>query len=420
MDNKKLKEIFENSKPNNLVKNYDTPFFVFFPEIMKIKINQLKKSLKQKYTNSQLTYSVKTNYLPFVVNKAYSYGAYPECISGFEILIVEKLNLLNKNTVVNGPLKSEEDLIKISKLGCKINIDNFTELKIVQKIAKKLSLKLEIGIRVYSKLEKETWSRFGFDLDNNEALHIAEKINKNMPNLELVGLQVHIGTNILDFKLYENASKKISEFASFLEKRRLIKLKYLDMGGGFATNLPLKKNFKKKICSIPTENQYIKAIINPIKKTFKKRLPKLILELGRFLVDESFFLVTKVKRFRGKKMNSVILDAGVNILPSGKYRNHEFFKFSNMKGKKKKYNLFGPLCMQFDCFRNDIELVDLKQDDILYTTFAGAYSLSQSWNFIQFSPPVIAFDKKKFILLKRKQNLNDLLCRDIFTLRKKQ
>jgi hypothetical protein len=69
--------------------------------------------------------------------------------------------------------------------------------------------------------------------------------------------------------------------------------------------------------------------------------------------------------------------------------------------------------MQSDCFRNDIKLKELNLEDALYTSFAGAYSLSQSWNFIQFSPPVIAFNKKNFVLIKRKQNLNDLLCRDI-------
>ena len=109
----------------------------------------------------------------------------------------------------------------------------------------------------------------------------------------------------------------------------------------------------------------------------------------------------------------MILDAGVNILTSGKYRKQNFFKINNKNKKIKKYNLYGPLCMQSDCFRNNIKLNELNTDDVLYTSYAGAYSFSQSWNFIQFSPPVLAFEKKKFILIKRKQNLKDLLSRDI-------
>jgi len=412
MNEKELNKILVDSKAESLIKNYETPFFIFFPKIMKKKIDQLNISLKKNYPNSQITYSVKTNYLPYVIKKAHSFGAYPECISGFEILIVKKLNLLNNNVVINGPLKSEDDLIKISKLGCKINIDNFTELEIVQKVAKKLNLILEIGIRIYTKLEKKTWSRFGFNLDNQEAIKVAKKIKNEMPNLKLVGLHTHIGTNLINLKIYKSASKKISEFGRLLEKENLIKLKYLDLGGGFATNLPFK-DYKKKVWNVPKANDYIKAIANPIKKIFKKKLPKLILEPGRFLVDESFFLVTKVKRLRGKKLDSVILDAGVNVLPSGKYRRHNFYKLNNNNGKIKKYHLYGPLCMQSDCFRNDIKLKELNLEDVLYTSFAGAYSLSQSWNFIQFSPPVIAFNKKNFVLIKRKQNLNDLLCRDI-------
>ena len=280
MNEKELNKILVDSKAESLIKNYETPFFIFFPKIMKKKIDQLNISLKKNYPNSQITYSVKTNYLPYVIKKAHSFGAYPECISGFEILIIKKLNLLNKNVVINGPLKSEDDLIKISKLGCKINIDNFTELEIVQKVAKKLNLILEIGIRIYTKLEKKTWSRFGFNLDNQEAIKVAKKIKNKMPNLKLVGLHTHIGTNLINLKIYQSASKKISEFGRLLEKENLIKLKYLDLGGGFATNLPFK-DYKKKVWIVPKANDYIKAIVNPIKKIFKKKITKINFRTGK-------------------------------------------------------------------------------------------------------------------------------------------
>ena len=69
MNEKELNKILIGSRAKTLIKKYETPFFVFFPNIMKKKINQLKLSLKENYPNSQLTYSVKTNYLPFVIKK---------------------------------------------------------------------------------------------------------------------------------------------------------------------------------------------------------------------------------------------------------------------------------------------------------------------------------------------------------------
>ena len=90
MNEKELNKILVDSKAESLIKNYETPFFIFFPKIMKKKIDQLNISLKKNYPNSQITYSVKTNYLPYVIKKAHSFGAYPECISGFEILICLK------------------------------------------------------------------------------------------------------------------------------------------------------------------------------------------------------------------------------------------------------------------------------------------------------------------------------------------
>ena len=58
MNEKELNKILVDSKAESLIKNYETPFFIFFPKIMKKKIDQLNISLKKNYRNSQITYSV--------------------------------------------------------------------------------------------------------------------------------------------------------------------------------------------------------------------------------------------------------------------------------------------------------------------------------------------------------------------------
>ena len=66
MNEKELNKILVDSKAESLIKNYETPFFIFFPKIMKKKIDQLNISLKKNYPNSQITYSVKTNYKNYI------------------------------------------------------------------------------------------------------------------------------------------------------------------------------------------------------------------------------------------------------------------------------------------------------------------------------------------------------------------
>ena len=135
----------------------------------------------------------------------------------------------------------------------------------------------------------------------------------------------------------------------------------------------------------------------------------LIIEPGRLLIDESFSLISKVFSIKNiKGINSIFIDAGVNIIPSAYYRKHKIETFSERP--KELTDVYGPLCMQVDLIESGIELPKLEEGEILIIKTVGAYELSQSMQFIRGRPAVISISPSGEInLCRRKETYKEIL-----------
>ena len=139
----------------------------------------------------------------------------------------------------------------------------------------------------------------------------------------------------------------------------------------------------------------------------------MILEPGRYLIDESIYLLTTViaiKNIFG--IRSIFVDAGVNILPSAYYRKHKIKALTYKSPKKELVDLYGPLCMQVDILESGIMLPKVDVGDILMILTTGAYELSHSIQFIRTRPAVVCMDKEKVFLIRRKETLKDITLQD--------
>jgi diaminopimelate decarboxylase len=390
-----------------LVRSYGSPLFVFFPEILKQNIRRLQAALQDRYLNHVLAYSVKTNHLPYVVRRAVEFGTVPEIIPGLELGLVERLRLIDRNTIVNGPLKTEDELRRIVAHRCRLNVDNQTELKLLEKIAIDGGNNIDIGIRVASEFGNAPWTRFGFFA--TEITEIAQRMRVDMPHLRLVGLHIHGGTNITESSYYRQASALLCDIAKQLEKEGLLDLSYLDLGGGFATECAFKDQDE---WNVPSAEEYVNAMVGPILDSFGEAVPTLIVEPGRYLIDNAVVLLTTVERLRGGERHEAIVDAGINIFPSARFRRHRVACLTQNSPPSETYSLFGPLCMRSDCLAERVQLPALEPGDILALDYAGAYSISQSWNFIRLQPAVVAFEGGAFVLVRRAETIDDFLVRD--------
>jgi diaminopimelate decarboxylase len=216
---------------------------------------------------------------------------------------------------------------------------------------------------------------------------------------------------VADSGAYHQAIMKLIDFALKIERDLNVQIEYLDMGGGYASANTLHSQFLSGAAIVPTLEQYAHALCQPIRKRAGefKRKPRLILEPGRALVDEAVSLVTTVvatKRFAdGKK--AIIIDAGVNILPTAYWFKHEIASTQDVGSTLENVNIYGPLCMQIDVVRTEVRLPPFQKGHILVIKNVGAYNITQSMQFIYARPAVVLIHKGKIDYLRQPETLKD-------------
>jgi diaminopimelate decarboxylase len=148
---------------------------------------------------------------------------------------------------------------------------------------------------------------------------------------------------------------------------------------------------------VPSFEQYAEAITGALMEATKGRvaagkpLPVLVLETGRAVVDDAEILVTRVvggKRLPDGK-RAAILDAGVNVLFTAFWYNHEIRPTRPLQGIAEETVLYGPLCMNIDVVRASVMLPPLNPGDALVVRPAGAYNNTQWMQFIQYRPAIV-------------------------------
>lgn len=400
---------------NFLISRFGSPLFMASEKILRQKYRLLKSALQKYYPNFQIAYSYKTNYLLGVCFLFKQEGALAEVASDFEYDIATRINYLPKDIIFNGPYKTDEYIKRAIVGDCRLNADNVYEIARIESISKSYGKKAKIGIRVNANIGFLPWNRFGFNIESGEAYNIFKTIKNNCKNIDIVGVHTHIGTNINRLSFYKKAADLISDLINRVTKDFNFKIEYLDLGGGFASEGA--RPLEKKEWKVPHIKKYASLIAGVLNKELKPPKPLLILEPGRFLVDEAFVLTTRVVTTKYiKGIRSVDVDASLNILPSAYTRKHliKVIKNKQKDGKKELTDIYGISCMQTDLIESGKQLPPISEGDILVFYNAGAYSIVLSNQFIHPRPAVIIIGKNKKVgVLRRKEGTGDILHLDI-------
>lgn len=392
-----------------LVSKYGSPLYVVSEELLRVKYRDFIRALRTLYPDTYIAYSYKTNYLCGICSVFHQEGAWAEVVSGFEYDIAKDLGLDTAKIVFNGPYKKKDELVMAIKGKSLINIDSFNEIYQVESLS--TSKANPVGIRINMNLNYPAWNKFGFNLESGQAFEACRRIVSS-GRLNLNGLHCHLGTYLADTSIYNQAMLKLVDFALKLEKDLDAQIEYLDIGGGYASSNTLHTQFLSAAAVIPTFEQYAAAVIQPLKEKmtqFKAR-PRLLLEPGRALVDEAVSLITTVvstKTFSdGTK--AVIVDAGVNLLPTAYWFKHDIASTQDMGSTLETVNIYGPLCMQIDVIRTEVRLPPLQKGNTLVIKNVGAYNITQSMQFIFPRPAVVIVNKGNSEYLRLSETAKDI------------
>jgi diaminopimelate decarboxylase len=396
-----------------LIKKYGSPLFVVSEDKIRNKYRDLHRSFSVRYPKVQFAWSYKTNYLNAICNIFHQEGSWAEVVSGFEY----KKALLNgvpgEKIIFNGPDKSLEDLKTAIENGSLIHIDHLDELYTLLELAKltertpKIAIRVNMDTGIYP-----MWDRFGLNYENGQAWDAVNKIMAS-GNLQLVGLHAHIGTYMLSPNAYKVAATKLAELAIQIKQKFNKNIQYIDLGGGFPSQNNLKGAYLPGSDMVPPLDEYAEAISSALLNSplNPQDLPLLILETGRALIDHAGFLLGTVianKRLSSGK-RATILDVGVNLLFTSFWYNHKVTPAQDFSDYREDTELFGPLCMNIDVIRENIQLPSLKTGDHIVVQNVGAYNMTQWMQFITLRPNIVLIDgNKKVHLIRQAEKVEDL------------
>ncbi len=394
-----------------LIEKHGSPLYVVSEQTIRSTYQDLYRAFSTRYPKVQMAWSYKTNYLDAVCRVFHQEGSWAEVVSGFEYDKALANGISGEHIIFNGPDKDEAALEKAITKKSLIHIDHFDELYSIIEIANELNITARVAIRI----NMDTgifpqWTRFGFNYDNGEAWEVINRIMLQ-EKLELIGLHAHIGTYIMSALPYGVAASKLANLAASVEKKFGHNVKYIDLGGGFASKNTLKGAYLSGTDTCPSFDEYAEAITSALVRSEIKpeHLPMLILETGRALIDDAGYILGSVianKRMPDGK-RSMIIDVGVNFLFTSFWYEHKITPAQSFSHHTEDTIIYGPLCMNIDIIREHITLPPLKRGDHVVISRIGAYNMTQWMQFINLRPSIVMIDMDgKAHVIRENETLN--------------
>ena len=394
----------ENISAFSLAKKYKTPFYCYSLSQLKYNFNNFSNSLRS--TKPLICFSVKSNANITLLRELKKIGSGADVVSAGELLKATKAGINVKKIVFSGVGKTEDEIkLAIKKGVLLINIESENEATLIDKVSKKMSRAVSVGIRLNPNIKAKTHKKIStgekhdkFGLNYEDCINLCKKIN-TFKNLKLQGLSVHIGSQITDVSPF----KKVLSLMDKVINKTKINFKFIDLGGGLG--IPYSEK-ERKI----NLKQYAKLV----NKFLKNKKTQIIYEPGRFIVGNTSILISKVIYIKkSNNKNFIILDAGMNNLmrPALYDACHKIIPLKkNNKQILKNVEFVGPICESSDKFLNKKNFSKIREGDYIAITDVGAYGMSLTSNYN--TRPIIAeimVSGSKHKLIKKRQSLESLI-----------
>jgi len=417
----------------DLAREHGSPLFVFSEKTLREKYREAHRAFSRRYPDVQFAWSYKTNYLNAICRVFHQEGSIAEVVSGFEYEKARGNGVEGAKIIFNGPHKERADLERAVNEGAMIQVDNIDELLALAALVRERPEPVPIALRVHLQTGAHAvWSKFGFNGDDGEVLQVMRRL-ATLPNLRLQGLHCHVGTFILDPENYRVAARQLVALAIEAEKIGAGPIRYLNLGGGFASHARLHYQYLPPEQTTPSIDRYAEAICETILSHWPagRDLPRLYLETGRALVDDAGYLISTVVAVKkrsaptqvqtalaaygkagvaavphGHSRHALVLDAGINLLYTTAWYQPKILPARPCLDTPEPTTVFGCLCMNIDVIREDAPLPSLTTGDQVVLHPVGAYNITQSMQFITYRPAVVMIDSERNVhVIRRRENL---------------
>jgi len=386
-----------------------TPCYVYSTATFERHFNVFKNSVSG--INSLIAYSVKANSNIGILATLSKLGAGADVVSGGELQRALTAGIPANKIVFSGVGKTKHEIEAAANAKIKIfNVESIPELYAINEVAARMNYLAPIAFRVNPDVTAGGHKKIStgkkedkFGIAWNKAEH-AYAIAKSCSNIEIVGIDVHIGSQIDHLEPFEKAISKVGNLIKKLHANGH-NIRCFDIGGGLG--IP----YGNETITPPDPSNYGAMV----KQLTEKMNVEIIFEPGRMISGNAGILLSKVLYVKkGEDRNFLIIDAAMNDLlrPALYDAFHEIEPVRKKPEKEQveKYDVVGPICESSDTFTKSRKLSKINQGELIVMHTAGAYGASQSsqYNTRPLIPEVLVKDNKYEVIRKR-PTINDIL-----------
>ena len=384
-----------------LAKKFGTPLVVYDVQKIKRQFQAFQNAFEKEQVDYAISYASKafaTMAIYQVINKL---GGHIDVVSGGELFTALKAGFPAAKISFHGNNKTPDELLMAvqNHVGV-IILDNFTEIKLLKRILKQTNTRVQVMLRVTPGVSAHTHeydqtgqedSKFGFDIRSGQAEQAFLQVKAN-PQMELIGLHAHIGSQILATEGFKLEVEKLMKLVSGWKQKYDYQPQVLNLGGGFGIRYTAQDDTL-------TAQTFISQIMQTVKKCAQAghlKMPAIWIEPGRSIVGEAgynLYTIGARKEVPGL-LPYVAVDGGMgdNIRPALYQAQYEAVLAEKPHAEPvETVRLAGRYCESGDIIINKLALPKSRPGDVIAVLATGAYGYSMAANYNRVPRPAVVF-----------------------------
>ncbi|MDQ8155271.1 MAG: diaminopimelate decarboxylase [Gemmatimonadota bacterium] len=393
-----------------------TPAYVYSANALRERYRALDAALAG--VPHRIHYSMKANSSRGLLRVLQAEGCRADVVSGGELFRALRAGFAPEHIIFGGVGKRRDEIVAGLEAGVLlINVESAAELEIVEDEARRLGVRARIAFRVNPEVHVANAHQYiatgsrghKFGIPWGDVPAVAARALAS-PHIELAGLDMHVGSQLLSLAPYRDGVERLAELARLLQQQGA-PLRFFDAGGG----LPARYDAEDA-----PDLALFAEIIVPVVQSLGLEL---IVEPGRFVVAESGTLLTRVLyRKPTGGTDFVITDAGMSeLLRPSHYDAFHAIESLRPRGGQATVDVVGPICETGDFLARDRQMDDAQPGDVLavHTTGAYGYVMALTYNTRPRAPEVLV-DGSRWAIISRRETLEDLVRLEAETLEWKE
>lgn len=404
--------LIEQVELSALAKTFGTPLFVYSKASMLSALSAYQRGFAGR--NARICYAMKANSSLAVLQVFAQAGCGFDIVSGGELARVITAGGDPSKVIFSGVGKTRAEMQQALRAGIAcFNVESEAELEVLSEVAQAMGLRAPVSIRVNPNVDAKTHPYISTGLKDNKfgvahenALQTYQRAAQ-LPGLEVVGIDCHIGSQITDISPYLDAMDRVLDLVDAIESSG-ITLKHIDFGGGLGIdyNMPVDNELP------PSADDMWRALLAKLDaRGYGQR--QLMIEPGRSLVGNAGVCLTTVEYLKpGELKNFCIVDAAMNDVPRPAMYEafHQITPLALSDATPVVYDVVGPVCESGDWLGRDRALA-VVAGDVLAILSTGAYCMAMASNYnTRGRAAEVLVDGSKWHLIRRRETAQDLMA----------